>query len=392
MFAWFLRAIAAAAAASALLAAPATAASKPYTGVDFGAPPASLAPQLDAYPDVFNNTGQIAGTYSPAVGNGPWCLVYTGKAWITMTYPTARLCEAWAISDASSSGTYGVVGRIGTEFESGDKGGYYATISGSTASMRTYSANYPAAVAWINKTGLAVGRANYQVPQSTFNGAPSLMFATSGGSTAFAPVDACTQAPGKLCPAPVRENTPGYAGNHYRELNSAGTYFAIDLATGYIMEGKVGSPSASADLPLNTASIPCFSPFGIDDAGNFYYQQCPSGSLNTVYRYNITSKTSVQIPPIAGSDCTVYVPWTMNASGEMYGNLQSCNKSPSDMWVYNPKTNSTTDLSLQLPATVGTHCGGGYSLRALNDLGQILIAINSCYQQPADWGVLTPPT
>ena len=336
MFASFARTFGSAVAAVAFLASPATA-GKLYTSVDFGAPPVSLAPQNDASPWVFNNTGQMAGTYAPPEGGAPWCLAYTGKAWINITYPTGRLCEAWAISDRNRSGTFGVVGRIGTEFEYGDKSGYYSTITGSTASMHIYGANYPSAIEWINETGLAIGRSSFMIPQSNLNW-PYLMASTAGGTTPFRLLDACAQAPGSLCPTYDGENTSGYGGNHQRVLNASGTDFAVDLGSNNIMEGKIGTPSASFDLPINRSAISCFSPLGIDDAGNFYYSQCTPGNPGVayVYRYNVALKKIAQIPPIAGSDCTEYVPWTMNGSGEMYGTNQNCNKSPLVTWIYNP--------------------------------------------------------
>jgi hypothetical protein len=62
------------------------------------------------------------------------------------------------------------------------------------------------------------------------------------------------------------------------------------------------------------------------------------------------------------------------------------------MWIYDPVKKVTTNLSALLPATAGTYCGGGYTLKALNDLGQILINIGGCSGNPPHWGILYPPT
>jgi hypothetical protein len=372
---------------------PASAATALYTYKDFGAPPASLAPQGDAQPVVFNNTGQMAGVYTPAVGGPPYCLAYTGSKWITITDPTARLCEVWSMNDAKS-GTFDVVGRIGSSFEVGDKSGYYSVVGPSSATMHVFGAVYPSSTVWVNNAGQAVGRGDYGTPASNFDGPPALVFGATA-TTTLLPVDPCVTSPGTLCPTPVRENTPGYGGNHYREINSAGTYFAIDLANSNIMEGTIGKSSASVDLPLNVNNVPCFGPLGIDDAAGFFYTECPNPNNNAiiyVYRYDVTAKKSTVLPTLAGSDCTLYLPYTMNAKGAVYGLNGNCTKSPSVMWIYDPVKKVTTNLSALLPATAGTYCGGGYTLKALNDLGQILINIGGCSGNPPHWGILYPPT
>jgi hypothetical protein len=219
-----------------------------------------------------------------------------------------------------------------------------------------------------------------------------LLFESSGGP-AFVPIVPCTLAPGTLCPEPVPENASGYQGNHYRELNATATYFAVDVASGAIMEGTLGKPDSRFDLPIIISKIACFAPFGIDDKADFYFTHCPNSNsaLGYVYRYDPATKKTAVLPHIAGSDCTDYIPWSMNGEGEIYGNNQNCSKSTSVMWVYDPVKNVTSNLSAQLP-TIKTVCGEpNYQLKELNDLGQILIDITGCSGHPDEWGVLSPP-
>ncbi len=310
-----------------------------YTLVDYGPPPAKFTYNGTSYPEAFNNTGQIAGFGQIAnKSGGDDCIAYTGTGWVDYTPLTSGLCDAYAVGDASN-GVVPVAGRINGNYEIGDRIAYYATISASKTTINQYQSNFPSGLYAINKFGVAVGNGVY-VPYPSSENSDLAFYSLGGGLNPVAPC--MSNAP--LCPVSIDPRAPGYGGNLVRLINNANTVLAADASNGNLEE-VTGKAHTEVDLPVNGATLPCFAPLGIDDAGNLYYQACPASGGQYVYEYNVASQTTTQLPTIPGNSSEVYVPWTVNGKGEIYGNTQSCPQNDCTMFLYDPAAKQTINLS-----------------------------------------------
>jgi hypothetical protein len=367
------------------LDAPVAAATKSYTLKDYGSPPASLLSAGNTTPLTFNNTGQLAGLGSTAADPGQVCIAYTGSKWVVAQVLTARTCTPYAMSDLHG-GTFDIVGSIASEFEGGPSA-FYTSATASAATMQNYSFAGGSALTSITRGGYAFGWGNYETPASA--NVPDLAFSSSGNG--FGPIEACISlaryCPGAIETGPTVSRTSGF---HLRSINSSYTYLALDLGTNFLMEGTLNKPSASFDLGIKPSALACFVPVGIDDQGAFYYQECPEPKTSVrqyAYRYDPSTKRNALIPPLAGSDCLVYVPYAVNGKGEVFGYNGDCTRSTGVDWIYEPATKTTSNLDAQLP----TVSGSTYTLEAINDLGQLLISLD-VPSGPNHWAVLIPPT
>ncbi len=362
-----------------------------YKLVDIGHPPYyNWGP-----PVAFNNTGQIVGYVnigSYGFVTGTRCVVYTGSAYINLSPALDNTCLATGVSD-SVSNSYTVAGSLQDDISPDNRQAFVSTVTGSTAKIDVFG-NFPQSeLNAITANGkFALGSSAYAPPLGYFSSGGPFYFQPGTGVTSLVPMQAQCYTVKQYCMASAVSGG-GPLSVAARSINASGTVLGYDQSVGGgagIMEYSIGDLKSGVDFPkLQASGAPQLTALvGLDDAGNIYTQvNDPTSGHKRSLIFSRSTAKYVSTGARFGAACDYY-PLTVNGPGDIVG-YAAC-----------PVNNTTTYYEYEWTPAAGMvelfqwnyDANPPYQAEAINDNGDVLVAISTNNSQGPDWGEFVSST
>jgi len=372
-----------------------------YTLEDHGMPAANR--YSSSSPLGFNDSGQIYGIAArkakavPAVGHvDQSCLVWTGAGFIDLEPSlTITNCSPYGMDSVDqATGSFSVVGAFSDIYDLRAPDAFSASIGSSGVSkLVSYYNYYPSRLFGISSKGVADGYSyNAAAPQSYQYDIGGPMFVTVAPE-AMVPLQPANCASPAVCLLPVQsisehqldgEPLPQCAFGGCT-INASGVVLGFDSQRLQYAAAQSGS-AAPAQLLLTFFDGSTYNfAVALNDAGQLLYFSEALDAKHTVNAaiYDLASKTSLALPPVAGTNCAHYFPIAMNNAGEVLGYTSYC--AQRDFYWTWDAVHGTQDISPAIPPNAYTITPLG-----INDVGQILASLGTA--TGTHWGTLDPPT